>query len=733
MAWIEQVNRREQKAKHFYDADTGKYRAEFTIHDRHYHTGLAWEDVDESLVDDTGAFDKKCDKTRHQFRISGGGAYRWYPRRNVTTEYVDITEIQYYSNRWRTLNLPAAVWKQQAAEWDMTNLYASITNTWRRVKTEFVLKNSSAYTRLRFAVAFTGLTYNHDTGEITSTTDGLVWGSIDKPTAVDANEAPVTVTATYADGWIEWQAITTGATYPITVDPTFTDGYGGDATTYIDTFLVEPYPDNTAAASIELRNIYITDNRQPSLLKFTLSSLSGATIASANLYLYTLDTYPTGNTGNIVRRILSGNQYWTEANATWNYQDGSGGGHRWAGDTGSDGGSDAGCSVSGTDYSSSALGAYTYTAWTAQYAEKNLSLDTTEFSSMVSANYGMILTSTNAGNHTFCSSDHATTGYRPKLVVEYTTSAESSSVSPSLSPSESLSPSASASPSRSESPSVSPSESLSPSSSESPSISPSSSESPSISPSSSESPSISPSASLSPSASESLSLSPSASESPSISPSSSESPSISPSSSESPSLSPSSSESPSLSPSTSASPSISPSASLSPSASASLSLSPSASESPSLSPSSSASGSLSPSASESPSISPSASLSPSGSASLSLSPSASESPSISPSASASGSLSPSASISPSASASGSLSPSASASGSISPSASASLSLSPSASLSPSSSESASPSPSEAAYLVDLTLLTRAVTFTILTRALTLSVMRRSVYLTVEAK
>lgn len=31
MAWIEQVNRREQKAKHFYDADTGKYRAEFTI------------------------------------------------------------------------------------------------------------------------------------------------------------------------------------------------------------------------------------------------------------------------------------------------------------------------------------------------------------------------------------------------------------------------------------------------------------------------------------------------------------------------------------------------------------------------------------------------------------------------------------------------------------------------------------------------------------------------------
>jgi len=75
----------------------------------------------------------------------------------------------------------------------------AFTNTWNRIKTEFILKNSSAYTRLRFAVSFTGLTYNDSTGELTSTTDGLVWGSIDKPTAKDANNADVTVTATYTD------------------------------------------------------------------------------------------------------------------------------------------------------------------------------------------------------------------------------------------------------------------------------------------------------------------------------------------------------------------------------------------------------------------------------------------------------------------------------------------------------------------------------------------------------
>lgn len=133
----------------------------------------------------------------------------------------------------------------------------------------------------------------------------------------------------------------------------------------------------------------------------------------------------------------------------------------------------------------------------------------------------------------------------PKLVITYSVSSPSASVSASVSPSASRSPSSSASASISPSASRSPSASISPSSSFSASISPSSS----VSPSASVSPSISPSssASLSPSSSSSpsASRSPSASVSPSISPSGSISASTSPSSSNSPSISSSVSPSPS--------------------------------------------------------------------------------------------------------------------------------------------------------------------------------------------
>lgn len=184
--------------------------------------------------------------------------------------------------------------------------------------------------------------------------------------------------------------------------------------------------------------------------------------------------------------------------------------------------------------------------------------------------------------------DASGTSTDPKLVVTYTLSSPSASLSPSSSrsPSASVSPSASISPSRSASASLSPSlsASRSASASTSASVSPSSS----LSPSSSRSPS----ASLSPSVSASASLSPSASAS--FSPSSSLSPSTSrsPSASLSPSLSVSASRSPSAS--------TSPSASRSPSVSVSASVSPSSSRSPS--------ASISPSSSRSPSTSVSPSV-----------------------------------------------------------------------------------------------------------------------------
>ena len=411
MAWAELVEKRGQKVKHFYDADTDKYRAEFTIHDRHYKDEFDdWLEVDENF-EDGGVHDKKCDKTRHAIHVGNGGARRWYPRRNVSTEYVDITNIQYYSNQWRNLNLPTPAWTNNTTEWDLSYLYASITNTWRRIKTDFILKNDTAPTRLRFVVSFTGLTYNDTTGELTSTTDGLVWGYIQKPTAKDANDADVTVTQTYDGTYIEWSVDTTGATFPIYVDPTFTDGYGQAVNTAIDTSLLSGADANK---NYGVGGVHIGRG----LLRFDCSSISSAaTCDSATIYLYV--AYADTSSANYYS-IASANNDWIEgihndATATanepcWNYRKYNT--VNWAGSVG--------CSTSGTDYEASSLGTVSVEWNDPVGTEKASSLTASrieDWFGVSNTNYGLLLNS-EAGAW-FASAEDATTAYRPKLVVEY--------------------------------------------------------------------------------------------------------------------------------------------------------------------------------------------------------------------------------------------------------------------------------------------------------------------------
>ena len=104
-------------------------------------------------------------------------------------------------------------------------------------------------------------------------------------------------------------------------------------------------------------------DRRISLIKFDLSSIpDGATIDSATIYFY--ESYHFGAqayTGTLYR-IKAANSGWAEGTknaaaaaageSCWHAlaSDGASGiTTAWAGDTGSNGGTDAGCSVSGTD------------------------------------------------------------------------------------------------------------------------------------------------------------------------------------------------------------------------------------------------------------------------------------------------------------------------------------------------------------------------------------------------
>ena len=294
----------------------------------------------------------------------------------------------------------------------MTNLYASITNTWKRIKSDFILKNSSAYTRLRFAVAFTGLTYNETTGELTSTTDGLVWGYISKPTATDANEADVPVTQTYDGTYIEWSVNTTGATFPIDVDPTFTDGYGGDVTTYKDSYASSGAA-TTNYGTAERLGVVTGGARTgaTTLIAFNLSSITaGATCTSATLYYYKNET---GNaTVNVYTMVSANASGWTEAGATWNKRDGA---NDWAGGA-------SGCHTSGTDYNATSLGNFTTSSGDAANYEYAVSLTTSLVDDYFGGNIDLITIAT-AGDEWnslyFHASDYSVAGHRPKLVVVY--------------------------------------------------------------------------------------------------------------------------------------------------------------------------------------------------------------------------------------------------------------------------------------------------------------------------
>jgi hypothetical protein len=424
MAWSELLNRRTRTAKVFRDDITGNYRQLLSAHDQHYHDGAAWQDVDENLVDDgLDGFAKRCDKTRHTIRFGYAGQRRWYPRRNVETEYIGITNIQWWDaagqGRWRNLNLPTPVWRSQGAEWDLSNLYASITNTSRQIKSAFILKNATAPSRMRFELVLVGLTLNAETWELTSTTDGQVWGIIAPPTAEDANGLNVPVISTFDGTYIEWSVDTTGAAYPINVDPTFKDGYGGDTDTAYDSNVQQSFADTEYSTAISL-NVTGQTNKRFALYLFDFSGLpTGAIINSVTFTLFCAVQRAATGTMNF-HRILAANTGWLEA-CTWNYADGAGASDRWAGDSGSDGGADAGCSQSGTDHAAAVLGSFVYTSGDPQGTQYDATIDLTEFGYVLSNNYGFILrTSATGAVFGFYSSDNGTTGYRPYVVVDYT-------------------------------------------------------------------------------------------------------------------------------------------------------------------------------------------------------------------------------------------------------------------------------------------------------------------------
>lgn len=190
-------------------------------------------------------------------------------------------------------------------------------------------------------------------------------------------------------------------------------------------------------ATYMTRNFGATDSMRirptPSnkgLLHIDCSSIpASATCNSATLYLYHHTQGVAGAWTLTAYSIASGNAGWIEGtknNTTagsgepcWNAKeaDGSGGvTTAWAGS--------AGLATSGTDYEASAIGSVAGDREDAVGTEYAISLNTTRVAGWFGSpntNYGMLLMVTSGGATEYlCSSEHATAGYRPKIVIEYT-------------------------------------------------------------------------------------------------------------------------------------------------------------------------------------------------------------------------------------------------------------------------------------------------------------------------
>jgi hypothetical protein len=185
--------------------------------------------------------------------------------------------------------------------------------------------------------------------------------------------------------------------------------YQPDSATGQDTYIDSGGADTGHADEQIIR---ITNSGRASLIKFPID-LAGGVVQSGVLTLWN-ETVVAANITITARRILAANDGWNEA-STWNYKTPST--VRWAGDAASDGGADAGCSQSGTDFSATALGTVLYTSNAAQATQLDMTLDPVELALMCANNYGFVLRGSVANTLNLRSCEVVVPATRPRLVL----------------------------------------------------------------------------------------------------------------------------------------------------------------------------------------------------------------------------------------------------------------------------------------------------------------------------
>jgi len=419
VTWNERIDLRHRKRKIFENSDDPRLkRAVIAGYDLHYDDGQgAWQECVEGYeTSDVVGYTQMARRLRHALHVANNGGRRWYPRRNVPGEYIQFGRLQYWNGTsWVNVPFGTPVVTNNSIFWDHALFSLTLRTNWHRIKIEAVLKSSGAARPLRWAVSLVGLTWNNWQ---LSGQDNEIVAHVDAPQGWDANgsqeEPNIAVTASYAGGFIRFDADLSAAVYPVTVDPTLT--LQDNDTTAIDTYVSQVAATTNYGTATTIRFCDGSANDYSGLLKFDCSSIaSGSTCDDATL---SFKVWNPGLDDTIyVYSILSANSDWTEAGATWNTKDGS---NNWAG-------GNTGCQTSGTDRSASSIGSITFVSASDAYGTvKSTALTAATVETWFggsNTNYGIVMHVTSPA---FADATVASSGtfeeasFRPKLVVNYT-------------------------------------------------------------------------------------------------------------------------------------------------------------------------------------------------------------------------------------------------------------------------------------------------------------------------
>ena len=408
---LEDISKRTAKARHLADSIIPRlYRAEITVHDQHYRDdNSVWQQLDENFVTDGAeGFTHKAEKAAHKVRLISDGTRRWYPRRSMSGEYVEFAVPEFFNGTiWQTLPLGNPIANGNTYLWDRPNYSLQLTFTWRKLKLDVILKNSNAARRIRWAVSLIGLTR---IGFDVFGQDGERVGTFDKPFGFDSNNIPISIDGTISGGFVEFNADLTGATFPVSIDPTLTSQ--PDAAAGKDCDMQSGNPTTNSATSTTFKTgVEGAANIYRSLIQFDCSSVpSGATCNSAVMTLYN-SFNDVNSTAHTVYELLSGRSGWTEAGATWNTYDGS---NNWG---------TAGADNTSSDRSSTALGTFTSGVAPVAVTCTFTNAAVTTWFGASNSNYGQRISKddelTPFAKGEYYTSDNADSANRPKLVIDY--------------------------------------------------------------------------------------------------------------------------------------------------------------------------------------------------------------------------------------------------------------------------------------------------------------------------